>query len=140
MDQYTTPSPLPQRQTHMGGPVEVLGTPAAAEEPLHGECLAAIQSSRVALEVKIETVAVEVNLFRADLRKVFYKVKVVKGTIVDLQTEVGALRKKIAHVTSTVWMLELIKLLFGLTPLNEHGLMDIGIPSFSVYHMQNIEM
>ncbi|KAJ1099971.1 hypothetical protein NDU88_005062 [Pleurodeles waltl] len=90
MEQHTTPTPLPQRQTRMEGPGEVPGTQATVEEPLRAELLAAaIQGSRVALEGKIEMVAVEVNLLRADLCKVSCKVKVVEGSIVDLQTERG---------------------------------------------------
>ncbi|KAJ1145842.1 hypothetical protein NDU88_012125 [Pleurodeles waltl] len=60
----------------------------------------------VTLEGKIETVAVEVNLLRTDFRKVSDKVKVVEGFIVDLQMELGTLRKQMAQVTSTVGMLE----------------------------------
>ncbi|KAJ1107856.1 hypothetical protein NDU88_005244 [Pleurodeles waltl] len=58
------------------------------------------------LEGKIETVAVEVNLLRADLRMVSEKVKVVEGSIVDLQTEVGTFRKQMAQITSTVGTIE----------------------------------
>ncbi|KAJ1129903.1 hypothetical protein NDU88_008264 [Pleurodeles waltl] len=46
--------------------------------------------------------AVEVNLLRADLRKVSDKVKVAEGSIVELQTEVGALRKQMVQASSTV--------------------------------------
>ncbi|KAJ1210701.1 hypothetical protein NDU88_006063 [Pleurodeles waltl] len=65
-----------------------------AEEPLQAEILTTIQGSRVALEGKIETVAVEVNLHRADLRKISDKVKMAEGSIMELQTEVGVLRKQ----------------------------------------------
>ncbi|KAJ1198313.1 hypothetical protein NDU88_002155 [Pleurodeles waltl] len=106
MEQYTTPIPVSLHQTHLGGAGEVHGTPAAVEEPSWAELLAAIQASRVALEGKIETMAVEVNLLRADLRKVSDKVKVAEGSIVDLQMEVCALRKQMMQVTSTVGMLE----------------------------------
>ncbi|KAJ1163672.1 hypothetical protein NDU88_004127 [Pleurodeles waltl] len=67
MEQYTTPVPLPQRQTRLGGPRDVLSTPMTAEEPLRAELLAARQGSRVGLEGKIEKVAVELILLRADL-------------------------------------------------------------------------
>ncbi|KAJ1169745.1 hypothetical protein NDU88_001636 [Pleurodeles waltl] len=89
MEQYTTPTPLPQRQTHLGGSGEALEEPATVGEPMHVELLAAIHGARVALEEKIETVAVKVkvNLLRADLPKVSEKVKVAAGSIVDLQTE-----------------------------------------------------
>ncbi|KAJ1171410.1 hypothetical protein NDU88_003272 [Pleurodeles waltl] len=66
---------LPQFQTQSGGPEDVLGVPGTTSEPSRVELLAAIQGSRVALEGKIEMVAVEVNLLRADLRKVSEKVK-----------------------------------------------------------------
>ncbi|KAJ1179102.1 hypothetical protein NDU88_004338 [Pleurodeles waltl] len=73
---------------------------------MRAELLAAIHGTRVALEGKIETVAVEVNRLQADFRKVSNKVKVAEGSIVDLQTEVGTLRKQMAQVTSTVGTLE----------------------------------
>ncbi|KAJ1184660.1 hypothetical protein NDU88_001463 [Pleurodeles waltl] len=72
-----------------GGPEGVWETPAPAEELSHAELLAAIQGSQVVLQGKIEAVAVEVNLLRTDLRKVSDKVKVVEGSIVDLQAEAG---------------------------------------------------
>ncbi|KAJ1123013.1 hypothetical protein NDU88_001486 [Pleurodeles waltl] len=100
MEEYTTPTLLPQRQTRTGGSGEALEEPTTAGEPTRAELLAAIQGARVALDGKIETVAVEVNLLRADLRKVSDKVKVAEGSIVDLQTEVGTLCKQMAQVTS----------------------------------------
>ncbi|KAJ1115400.1 hypothetical protein NDU88_003624 [Pleurodeles waltl] len=69
MEQYTTPGPLPQCQTRFEGPNDVLSMAVFAEEPLWVEVLAAIQCSWVALEWKIEKVAVEVNLLRVDLIK-----------------------------------------------------------------------
>ncbi|KAJ1134619.1 hypothetical protein NDU88_001070 [Pleurodeles waltl] len=106
LEQFITSTPLPQRQTHLGGPEEALEEPATAGEPTRAELLAVIQGARVALEGKIETVAVEVNLLQADLHKVSEKVKVAEGSIVDLQTEVGTLRKQMAQVTSTIGTLE----------------------------------
>ncbi|KAJ1201007.1 hypothetical protein NDU88_004823 [Pleurodeles waltl] len=71
MEQYTTPKPLPQRQTYLGGSGEALAVPATEEEePSRAELLAAIHGARVALEGKIETVSVEVNLLRADPQKI----------------------------------------------------------------------
>ncbi|KAJ1129720.1 hypothetical protein NDU88_008086 [Pleurodeles waltl] len=106
MEQYTTPTPLPQHQTRMGGSAEALVVPATAEEPLYAEILAAIQGTRVALGGKIEMVAVEVNILRKDLCKVSDMVKVAEGSIMDLQTEVGTLRKQMTQVTSTVGVWE----------------------------------
>ncbi|KAJ1198353.1 hypothetical protein NDU88_002194 [Pleurodeles waltl] len=98
MEQYTTPTPLPQHQTHMRGwSGEALGALATADEPSRAELLAAIQGFRVALKGKIETVAVEVNLLQADLRKVSDKVKVAEGSIVNLQKEGGTLRKQMVQ-------------------------------------------
>ncbi|KAJ1171501.1 hypothetical protein NDU88_003362 [Pleurodeles waltl] len=92
--------PVPKRapgvlgqQTHwVGGSGEALAMPATVEEPSRAELLAAIQGARVALEGKIEMVAVEVNFLQADLSKFSEKAKVAEGSIVDLQTEVGNLR------------------------------------------------
>ncbi|KAJ1208244.1 hypothetical protein NDU88_003630 [Pleurodeles waltl] len=61
MEQYTTPVPLPQCQTCLGGTGDGLSVPANTEEPSRAEILAAIQGSRVTLEGKMETMAVEVN-------------------------------------------------------------------------------
>ncbi|KAJ1145983.1 hypothetical protein NDU88_012266 [Pleurodeles waltl] len=70
MGQYTTPVVLPQRMAGLEVSGEAVGTLMNTKESSRVELLAAIQGSRVALEGKIETVAVEVNLLRADLRKV----------------------------------------------------------------------
>ncbi|KAJ1092734.1 hypothetical protein NDU88_005844 [Pleurodeles waltl] len=102
MEQYTTPVPLPQRPARSEGSGDDTRPPVNPEEPSHAELLSAIQGSRVALEGKIETVAVEVNLVWADLQKVSDKVKMVEGSIVELQTEVGALRKQMVQANSTV--------------------------------------
>ncbi|KAJ1190878.1 hypothetical protein NDU88_000197 [Pleurodeles waltl] len=88
MEQYTTLVALLQCKTRLGGPGDVLGALATAKEPLRAEILAAIQGPMVALEGKIEMVAVEVNLFRADFRKVSDKVKIEEGSILELQTEI----------------------------------------------------
>ncbi|KAJ1091260.1 hypothetical protein NDU88_004387 [Pleurodeles waltl] len=106
MEQYTTTVPMPQRVTRVAGSDDGQSGLLSVEEPLRAEILTAIQGSRVALEGKIETVAVEVNLLRADLRKVSDKVKVVEGSIVELQAEVGTLRKQMAQAGSTVGRLE----------------------------------
>ncbi|KAJ1110214.1 hypothetical protein NDU88_007569 [Pleurodeles waltl] len=106
MEKYTTLVSLPHRQALIGegggGTGEGLSEPANTEEPSRAEILATIQRSRVALEGKVETVAVEINLLRADLRKVSDKVKVAEGTIVELQMEVGALRKQMVQANSMV--------------------------------------
>ncbi|KAJ1209477.1 hypothetical protein NDU88_004855 [Pleurodeles waltl] len=102
IEQYTTLVPLPQRQAQSVGSENALGVPGTIVEPSRVELLAAIQGSRVALEGKTETVAVEVKLLLADHRKVSEKVKVVEGSIVELQAEVGSLRKQMMQVNSKV--------------------------------------
>ncbi|KAJ1127016.1 hypothetical protein NDU88_005422 [Pleurodeles waltl] len=106
MEQYTTVVPLPQRAARLGGTDAGQSGITPAEEPSRAEIPATIRGSRVALEGKIETVAVEVNLLRADLRKVSDKVKVAGGSLVELQMEVGALRKQMAQASFTVGRLE----------------------------------
>ncbi|KAJ1210396.1 hypothetical protein NDU88_005760 [Pleurodeles waltl] len=93
MEQYTTVGPLLQHAARLGGTEEGQSGLPPPEELSRAKILAAIQGSRVAPEGKIETVAVEVNLLRADLRKVSDKVKVAEGSIVELQVEIGALQE-----------------------------------------------
>ncbi|KAJ1193720.1 hypothetical protein NDU88_003016 [Pleurodeles waltl] len=106
IEQYTTQVALQQRMARLGVSGDDVGMPLNSEEQPGAELLVAIQGSRVALEEKMGTVVVEVNLLRADLRKVYDKVKVVEGSILELQTEVGALRKQMVKATSMVGLLE----------------------------------
>ncbi|KAJ1119490.1 hypothetical protein NDU88_007675 [Pleurodeles waltl] len=87
MELYSTPVPLPQSPDRSEVSGDDMTVPMNPEEPSRAELLAPIQGSRVGLEGKTETVAVEVNLLRADLWKVSDKVKVAEGSIVELQTE-----------------------------------------------------
>ncbi|KAJ1142273.1 hypothetical protein NDU88_008600 [Pleurodeles waltl] len=73
---------------------------SATEEPLKAVLLVAIHGTRTALKSKIETVALEVNLLRTDLCKVFDRVRVAEGTIGKLQAEVAGLCKQMAEVPS----------------------------------------
>ncbi|KAJ1167380.1 hypothetical protein NDU88_007772 [Pleurodeles waltl] len=66
MEQCTMPVPLPQRQTPVGGAGDALSTAVTVEEPSQAKLLAAIQGSRVALEERIETVAVECRFFHPE--------------------------------------------------------------------------
>ncbi|KAJ1205303.1 hypothetical protein NDU88_000738 [Pleurodeles waltl] len=90
IEQYTTSVPLPQLQVRSGGPEDVLGVPETTGEPSRAELLGPIQGSGG----KIETVAVEVNVLRADPMKVSEKVKVAESSIMELQTEVDYLCKQ----------------------------------------------
>ncbi|KAJ1160565.1 hypothetical protein NDU88_001061 [Pleurodeles waltl] len=94
MQQYTKPVVLLQRVVRLEVSGDAVGTPLNTKEPSRVELLTAIQGSQVALEGKIETVAVEVNLLRAELRKVADKVKVAEGSIAELQTELGCCENK----------------------------------------------
>ncbi|KAJ1151185.1 hypothetical protein NDU88_003972 [Pleurodeles waltl] len=89
MEQYTTPVPLPQHLARWEGSGDGFSVLANLKESSHAELLVAIRGSRVALEGKIETVTVEVNLLWVDLRQVSDKVKVAKGSIAELQAEDG---------------------------------------------------
>ncbi|KAJ1087688.1 hypothetical protein NDU88_000854 [Pleurodeles waltl] len=102
MEQCTTPVAAPRRPAELEVSGDPAGAPLSACEPSRTELLAAIQGSRVALEGKIETVAVEVNLLRADLWKMSDKAKVAEGSIAELQSEVGTLRSQVGQTTSTV--------------------------------------
>ncbi|KAJ1132212.1 hypothetical protein NDU88_010539 [Pleurodeles waltl] len=100
------PCGSPAAYSEIGGEWRCCGTLLNTAEPLQVELRAAIQGSRVALEGKIETVAVEVNLLRAELQKVSNKLKVSEGSIAELQSEVGTLRKQMLQATSAVERLE----------------------------------
>ncbi|KAJ1215373.1 hypothetical protein NDU88_002982 [Pleurodeles waltl] len=110
MEQYTTAVALPQQLARSEVSGDVADMPLSAGELSRAVLLAANQGSRVALEGKIDTVAVEVNLLRADLRKVSDKEKAAEGSIMELQSEVGILRMQMAQATSTVGRLEVVSL------------------------------
>ncbi|KAJ1117215.1 hypothetical protein NDU88_005415 [Pleurodeles waltl] len=97
MEQYTTLVPLPQCPVRSVGSGDGFSVAANPEEPSLVELIAAIQGSRVSLEGNAETVAVEVDLLWADLRKVSDKVKVAESSIVELQTEPRATAPKAWH-------------------------------------------
>ncbi|KAJ1131455.1 hypothetical protein NDU88_009792 [Pleurodeles waltl] len=97
---YTTPALPEQRETSLTRRSTDAGLGAPVVEPTRAELLVAIQRSREDLEEKIESVADEVTLLQADLRKVSDRVQITEGSISKLQTEVDALRKQMAKVTS----------------------------------------
>lgn len=101
--QYTTqrlPSQRITRQTGQDGEPEDTG------EPSRAELLKAIQGSHSALERQIETVSIDVNLLRTDLRKVADKVTDAEGNIEQLQGEVASLKKTVTHLTAATSALE----------------------------------
>ncbi|KAJ1119823.1 hypothetical protein NDU88_008008 [Pleurodeles waltl] len=85
MEQYTMTTPMVQRQTHKGVSRRDVATYLVVEEPSQADCMAMIQGSRIALEGKIETDPLEANLLRTELLKVSDKLRIVEGTIVELQ-------------------------------------------------------
>ncbi|KAJ1193022.1 hypothetical protein NDU88_002328 [Pleurodeles waltl] len=94
----TVATPLLQCQTQQTGQREDQDASASVEEPPHAELHAAIQGSRSALEGKIESMALEVNLLRTDRRKVLDKVKLAEDSIVELQMKGSTPCKQLAHV------------------------------------------
>ncbi|KAJ1098193.1 hypothetical protein NDU88_003309 [Pleurodeles waltl] len=90
---------------HVGAGEET-GADLIAGEPSKAELLAPIHGSRAALEGKIELVALEVNLLRADHRKVSERVQITEGSISKLRDEVTTLWKQMAEVTSRAGNLE----------------------------------
>ncbi|KAJ1200648.1 hypothetical protein NDU88_004469 [Pleurodeles waltl] len=71
-----------------------------------GPAILAIQECHTALEYKIETVSIDVNLLRADLRKVEDKVTTAETNITALQGEVATLKRQVAQTTTTMAELE----------------------------------
>ncbi|KAJ1135660.1 hypothetical protein NDU88_002098 [Pleurodeles waltl] len=62
----------------------------------------AIQGLRSALEQQIETVSIDLNLLRADLRKVSEKVNTAETTIGSLQGGMTSLKKQMTAVRTEV--------------------------------------
>ncbi|KAJ1195198.1 hypothetical protein NDU88_004479 [Pleurodeles waltl] len=91
MELYTTPALSGQWETRLTGYGTDAGMDAPVVEPTRAEQLAAIQGSWEALEVKIESVAVEVSLLRVDLQKASDRVQIKERSISKLWTEVDAL-------------------------------------------------
>ncbi|KAJ1175184.1 hypothetical protein NDU88_000475 [Pleurodeles waltl] len=83
-----------------------VGSPEAQQEPLRAALLEAIQRSRAAREGQIAGVSVEINLLRADLRKVADKVSEAETNIGMLQLEIRQLKQQMARVTTLTSALE----------------------------------
>ena len=66
----------------------------------------AIKTSREALEHKIETVLVDLNLLRADHKKVAERVKANESTLADLQPAVDANNDRITGLTERMEQIE----------------------------------
>ncbi|KAJ1091175.1 hypothetical protein NDU88_004302 [Pleurodeles waltl] len=98
--QYTTLRQSTHQLTGQGDD-ESAGCPLGdGSEPSQADLLAVIQGTRMALEFNIETVSIDVNLLRADLRKVANKVETAEGNILVLQGEVVALKRQMAQMTT----------------------------------------
>ncbi|KAJ1166112.1 hypothetical protein NDU88_006521 [Pleurodeles waltl] len=78
----------------------------APEEPSQTDLMEVIQGSRVALEGKIQTVAIEVTLLHAVLRKVSDKVCIAEGMIADLLSKVATLIQQMTTDNSKTTKLE----------------------------------
>ena len=95
--QYTTPRQQTHRITRQG---DTGDTSPDTQEPSRADLMEAIRGSREALETQIAGVSIEVNLLRADLRKVSDKVTTAEDNITSLQTEVRHLKKQVSHLTN----------------------------------------
>ncbi|KAJ1198730.1 hypothetical protein NDU88_002569 [Pleurodeles waltl] len=100
MELYTTQALSGQQETCLTGRRTDVGLVTPVIEPTRAELFVTIQGSRDALEGKIESVVVEVNLLRGDLWKVSNRVRITKGSISELRTEVDTPQRQMAEVTS----------------------------------------
>ncbi|KAJ1111961.1 hypothetical protein NDU88_000233 [Pleurodeles waltl] len=89
-----------------GGAAEEEAATQDEVEPTRADLSVSIQGCRTALEHKIETLSIEVNLLRADLHKVSDKVTTAEGNIVELQVETVTLKKQMAQLTTSARELE----------------------------------
>ena len=98
--QYTTPKQSAQRITRQTNPSPQGRSPPDQPDPSLADIMEAIKGSREALEAQVAGVSVEVNLLRADLRKVSDKVTSAEGNITALQTEVKDLRNQVRDLNA----------------------------------------
>lgn len=92
LDKYT----VPKQNITMDEPRENAGTPV---EPSLSSIMAAIQTLGATLEAKIDTVSIEMNLMRADLRKTSDKVQAAEETIEDLRGKTRSMEDRIQKLT-----------------------------------------
>ncbi|KAJ1135306.1 hypothetical protein NDU88_001746 [Pleurodeles waltl] len=86
MDQYTAQSSGASLQKDPPGPLE------KGAEPTGVQILAAIESSRQAMQTQIAAIAVDVNLLRADLRVVAECSVATEKQVTGLQSEMDTLK------------------------------------------------
>ena len=77
------------------------GADISVPQPSLAEIMLAIQGVQGALEAKMDTMAVDVNLLRADLRQMRDKVSENKVAIVDLQNENAGLKTRVQALEKT---------------------------------------
>ncbi|KAJ1171927.1 hypothetical protein NDU88_003784 [Pleurodeles waltl] len=90
MDQYTVQSSGVSLQKDPPGPLE------KGADPTGAQILAAIESSRQAMQTQIAAIAVDVNLLRADLRVVEERSVATEKQVTCLQSEMDTLKASVA--------------------------------------------
>ncbi|KAJ1124717.1 hypothetical protein NDU88_003166 [Pleurodeles waltl] len=89
MDQYTAQSSGASLQKDPPGPLE------KGAEPTGVQILAAIESSRHAMQTQIAAIAVDVNLLRADLRVEAERSVATEKQVMCLQSEMETLKASV---------------------------------------------
>ncbi|KAJ1180377.1 hypothetical protein NDU88_005598 [Pleurodeles waltl] len=100
LDQYTAQSPGVSLQNDPPGPLE------KGAEPTGAQIHAAIESSRQAMQTQIATIAVDVNLLRADLRVVAERSVATEKQVTCLQSETDTLKDSVAILKAKTHKLE----------------------------------
>ncbi|KAJ1158047.1 hypothetical protein NDU88_010743 [Pleurodeles waltl] len=100
MDQYTVQSSGVSLQKDPPAPLE------KGAEPTGAQILAAIESSRQAMQTQIAAIAVDVNLLRADLRVVAERSVATEKQVTCLQSEMDTLKALVAILEANMHKLE----------------------------------
>ena len=98
MDKYTKPREVVQPKDHEPDQIEQMANITDLAQPSLSDIMAAIQDIRGTIEIKIDSIATEMNLLRADFQKTNDKVTEHKSAIESLQTENRALRKQVIEL------------------------------------------
>ncbi|KAJ1108296.1 hypothetical protein NDU88_005672 [Pleurodeles waltl] len=100
MDQYPAQSSVASLQKDPPGPSE------KGAEPTGAQILAAIESSRHAMQTHIATIAVDVNLLRDDLRVVAERLVATEKQVTCLQSEMHMQKTSVAILEAKTHKLE----------------------------------
>ncbi|KAJ1142644.1 hypothetical protein NDU88_008957 [Pleurodeles waltl] len=100
MDQYTAQSSVVSLQKDPPGPLE------KGAEPTGAQILAAIESSRHAMQTQIAAIAVDINLRRADLRVVAERSVATEKQVTCLKSDMNTLKALVAILEAKTHKLE----------------------------------